>query len=174
MLHTGLDLSRRRLDVCVISDAGELVDEFPAPPDSGGLRYLVGKVGRHCEPVCGVIESMTGARFVHDTLEQLGWDVRIADAQKIKGLAPPACKTDKIDARVLAVLSQRNLVPEIWLPDPLIRSEREQARFRLHLVKHKSMLKHRIHSTLMSFGHPCWRAFSFHRRGARRSTPACT
>ena len=98
---------------------------------------------------------MTGARFVHDTLEQHGWDVRIADAQKVKGLAPLACKTDKIDARVLAVLSQRNLVPEIWLPDPLIRSEREQARFRLHLVKHKSMLKHRIHSTLMSFGHPC-------------------
>jgi transposase len=27
--------------------------------------------------------------------------------------------------------------------------------FRLHLVTHKSMLKHRIHSTLMSFGHPC-------------------
>jgi transposase len=92
---------------------------------------------------------------VHDTLEQHGWDVRIADAQKVKGLAPLACKTDKIDARVLAVLSQRHPVPEIWLPDPLIRSEREHARFRLHLVKHKSMLKHRIHSTLMSFGHPC-------------------
>jgi transposase len=95
MLHAGLDLSRRRLDVCVISDVGELVDEFPAPPDSDGLRYLVGKVGRHREPVRAVIESMTGARFVHDTLEQLGWDVRIADAQKVKGLAPLACKTDK-------------------------------------------------------------------------------
>jgi transposase len=155
MVHAGLDLSRRRLDVCVISDVGELVDEFPAPPDSDGLRYLVGKVGRRGEPVRAVIESMTGARFVHDALEQLGWDVRIADAQKVKGLAPLACKTDKIDSRVLAILSQRNLVPEIWLPDPLIRSERERARFRLHLVKHKSMLKHRIHSTLMSFGHPC-------------------
>jgi transposase len=70
-------------------------------------------------------------------------------------VAPLACKTDRIDARVLAVLSHRNLVPEIWLPDPRVRSEREQARFRLHLVKHKSMLKHRIHATLMSFGHPC-------------------
>jgi len=28
-----------------------------------------------------------------------------------------ACKTDKIDARVLAVLSHRDLVPEIWLRD---------------------------------------------------------
>ena len=155
MLHAGLDLSRRRLDVCVISGPGELVEEFPAPPDADGPRYLVEKVNHHSQPVRAVIESMTGARFVHDTLEQLGWDVRIADAQKVKGLAPMACKTDRIDARMLAVLSQRNLVPEIWLPDPRVRSEREQARFRLHLVKHKSMLKHRIHATLMSFGHQC-------------------
>lgn len=27
---------------------------------------------------------MTGARFVHDTLEGLGWDVLIADAEKVK------------------------------------------------------------------------------------------
>jgi hypothetical protein len=65
-----------------------------------------------------VIESMNGARFVHDRLEEHGWDVLIADATKVKGLAPLACKTDKIDARVLAVLSARDLVPEIWLPDP--------------------------------------------------------
>jgi hypothetical protein len=32
-------------------------------------------------------------------------------------LAPLACKTYRIDARVLAVLSERELVPEIWLPD---------------------------------------------------------
>jgi hypothetical protein len=87
--------------------------------------------------VRAVIESMTGARFVHDTLEPLGWEVLIADAQKVNELAPLACNTDKIDARVLAVLSVRDLVPAIWLPDPRIRSEREQARFRLHLVKHR-------------------------------------
>jgi len=43
----------------------------------------------------------------------------------------------------------------IWLPDPRIREEREFARFRLHLVKHKSALKCRIHSTLINFGKPC-------------------
>ena len=98
---------------------------------------------------------MTGARFVHDTLEQEGWAVEIADAQKVKGLAPLACKTDKIDSMVLATLSQRDLVPAIWLPDPRVREERELARFRLHLVKHKSALKNRIHSTLINFGRPC-------------------
>jgi transposase len=54
----------------------------------------------------------------------------------------------------LALLSQRDLVPAIWLPDPRVREERELARSRLHLVKHRSQLKHRIHSTLMSFGRP--------------------
>jgi hypothetical protein len=67
MLHAGLDLSRKKLD-----------DEV------------------HGEPVSAVVESMTGARVVHDTLEQEGWSVEIADAQKVKGLAPLACNTDKI------------------------------------------------------------------------------
>jgi transposase len=97
-----------------------------------------------------VIESMNGARFVHDTLEELGWEVLIADAQKIKGLAPLACKTDKIDAHVLAVLSQRDLVPAIWLSDPTIRRD---ASFWLHLVRHRSTLMNRIHATPITFGH---------------------
>ena len=79
----------------------------------------------------------------------------IADAQKVKGLAPLACKTDKSDLMVLAVLSQRELVPAIWLPDPRVRDQRELARFRMHLVHHKSALKNRVHSTLINFGRPC-------------------
>ena len=156
MLHAGLDLSRKKLDVCLLSDRGEHLDQLATPPDADALRTLARRIEEtHREPVCAVIESMTGARLVHDTLEQEGWDVEIADAQKVKGLAPLACKTDKIDSQVLAVLSHRDLVPAIWLPDPRIREERELARFRLHLVKHKSALKNRVHSTLINFGKPC-------------------
>jgi transposase len=104
--------------------------------------------------VLAVLESMNGARFVHDRLELQGWDVRIADAAKAKGLAPLACKTDAIDARVLAELARRDLVPEIWLPSPDVRGERERARFRLHLVKHRSALKNRVHAILIAHGIP--------------------
>jgi transposase len=133
MLHAGLDLSRRRLDVCLLTDHGELIDHITAPPDADGLRGLARRVTPFGAPVRGVVESMNGARFVHDTLEEHGWEVLVADAQKVKGLAPLACKTDRIDARVLAELSWRDLVPAIWLPDPTVRRERELARFRLHL-----------------------------------------
>jgi transposase len=156
MLHAGLDLSRKKLDVCLLSEDGEHVDQLAVPPDIDSLKTLARRIDEvHREPVCAVIESMTGARLVHDTLEAEGWDVEIADAQKVKGLAPLACKTDTIDSLVLATLSHRDLVPAIWLPDPRIREERELARLRMHLVKHKSALKNRIRSTMINFGRPC-------------------
>jgi transposase len=155
MLHAGLDLSRRKVDVCLLSGEGEIVDEWASPPDADGLRGLAARAAMWAPAVRGVIESMNGARFVHDRLEEHGWEVLIADATKVKGLAPLACKTDKIDARVLATLSARDLVPEIWLLDPSIRRERELARFRLHLVRHRTTLKNRIHAALIAFGHPC-------------------
>ena len=59
----------------------------------------------------------------------------------------------QVDARVLAELSFRDLVPAIWLPTPELRAERERARWRLHLVKHRAILKNRVHSSLIAFGH---------------------
>jgi hypothetical protein len=35
-----LDLSRARLDVCVVDQAGELVAQTAVPPDGDGLRLL--------------------------------------------------------------------------------------------------------------------------------------
>jgi len=154
MLYAGLDLSRQRLDVHLLDEDGRTVEVTAVRPDADALQSLVAAVARHGQPVSAAIESMNGARFVHDTLELAGWEVEIADALKVKGLAPLAAKTDKIDAWVLAELGRRELVPAIWLPDPANRAERERARFRLHLVRHRTALKNRIHATLIAFGHP--------------------
>jgi len=147
-----LDLSRKRLDWQALDEQGGRVGIGAAPPDRDGLARLAGRLGD--AEVLGVIESMTGARFVHDQLELHGWDVRIADAAKAGGIAPLACKTDRIDCWVLAELARRDFVPEIWLPDPAVRAERERARFRLHLVRHRSSLKNRVHAILFQHGIP--------------------
>jgi transposase len=144
------------LDYCLLDEGGGRVEVGAVPPDGDGLAGLAGRVEvRHGQPVRAAIESMNGARFVHDVLERGGWDVEVADAIKVKGLAPLACKTDRIDAWVLAELSRRELVPAIWLPSFAQRGERERARWRLHLVKHRSSLKQRVHASLMAFGHAC-------------------
>ena len=102
MLHAGLDLSRRRLDYCLLAESGEAVEVGAAAPDADGLDGLARPLEQRHGPVevRASIESMTGARFVHETLERCGWEVEVADAVKVKGLAPLACKTDRIDAWV--------------------------------------------------------------------------
>lgn len=165
MLHIGLDLSRKRLDYDLLCEDGSRLERGAVPPDADGLRGLVSHLELYDEPISAAIESMNGARFVHDELERLGWEVEVADAQKVKGLAPLTCKTDKIDAWVLAELSRRDLVPAIWLPAFEQRAERERARFRLFLVRKRSSLKHRVHAQLLAFGHPCPVADLFGREG---------
>jgi hypothetical protein len=98
MLYAGLDLSRKRLDFHLLDGDGTTVDVGASPPDADGLSQLSQRLARHGEPIHAAIESMNGARFVHDRLALTGWQVEIADAPKVKGLAPLACKTDRIDA----------------------------------------------------------------------------
>jgi transposase len=149
-IYTGLDLSRKRLDWHACAGDGAVVDAGAVPPDADGLARLVHRLGD--VEVLAVIEVMNGARFIHDQLELAGWDVRLADPLRARALAPLACKTDRIDAWVLAELARRDLIPEVWLPDPSVRAERERARFRMHLVRHRTMLKNRIHQTLIAHG----------------------
>src|SRR3954466_4103490 len=155
MLHVGLDLSRTRLDVHVMTEVGAPVLVTTAAPDAGGLASLAARLGAFGQPVTAAIESMTGAASCTISWSCAAGTSRSPTRDLVRGLAPLAAKTDRIDAWVLAELSRRDLVPAIWLPDPAVRAERERARWRLHLVGHRTALKNRIHATLLPFGHPC-------------------
>src|SRR4030095_12164572 len=91
MLYAGLDLSRKRLDFHLLDGEGATVDVGASPPDADGLRGLSDRLDRHGEPIRAVIESMNGARFVHDRLEPAGWQGRDAPAPKEKGGGALVC-----------------------------------------------------------------------------------
>jgi transposase len=82
--------------------------------------------------------------WVRDELVACGWQVEVADARKVKTVAPLAAKTDKVDARLLAELSRRELVPALWLPSLDERALRERLRRRMHLVRLRTSAKARI------------------------------
>ncbi len=67
-------------------------------------------------------------------------------------VAPLACKIGKVDARVLAELRRRDLVPELWLPSPEDRALRERLRRRAHLVKLRTSARNRIFGLLTQSG----------------------
>ena len=82
VLYVGGDLSRKRLDWVALWADGEVCGVGAVPPDREGLaRFAEQLFGFAGEVVC-VIESMTGARFIHDELERHGVEVQIGDARK--------------------------------------------------------------------------------------------
>jgi hypothetical protein len=97
VLSVGLDLpaggSIRRRRV-----GGEPDERAACPPDADRLRGLADRLLCHDVEVLAVVESMNGARLVHDQLERHGLDVLICDAERAKRLVSLACKTDKLDA----------------------------------------------------------------------------
>jgi transposase len=78
--------------------------------------------------------------------------VLVADAQKVKGLAPLACKTEERFAGAGRVVGPGSGAGDL-APLFELRREREISRWRLHLIKHRSTLKNRVQSTLITFGH---------------------
>ena len=149
MKYVGLDWAYRTAQWCALSPRGELVGEGRIAADRDGLARLVLELG---DEVKACVEMMSGAFWVRDQLVACGWQVEVADARKVKTIAPLAAKTDKVDARLLAELSRRQLVPALWLPSLDERALRERLRRRMHLVRLRTSAKGRIFGLQTQWG----------------------
>ena len=103
MRYLGIDWGTCKAAWCVVDERGELL-EGTVPADEDGLASLVHRLG---PDVRGCVEMMSGAVWVCERLRACGWEFAIADARKVRAIAPLACKTDRVDARVLAQLAHR-------------------------------------------------------------------
>jgi transposase len=149
MQYVGIDWAYRRAAWCAKQSDGTISGEGFVPADEDGLARLV--VGLRPE-VRACLEMMSGAVWVRDRLAEAGWEVEVADARKVKSVAPLACKTDKVDARVLAELCRRELVPALWIPSLEERAMRERLKRRLHLVRLRTSAKNRVFGLLTQWG----------------------
>ena len=149
MNYVGIDWAYRRAAWCALDKGGRIEGEGLIPADENGLARLVLELGTE---VRACVETMSGAVWVKDQLELAGWSVAVAHAGKVRDIAPLACKTDKVDARVLAELCRRDLVPAVWVASLEDRAIRERLRRRAHLVKLRTSARNRIFGLLTQFG----------------------
>jgi transposase len=149
MNYVGIDWAYRRAAFCARAESGAIQSEGLIPADEDGLARLVLELGTE---VRACVETMSGAVWVKDQLERGGWSVEVAHAGKVRDIAPLACKTDKVDARVLAELCRRDLVPAVWVASLEDRAIRERLRRRAHLVKQRTAARNRIFGILTQFG----------------------
>jgi Transposase len=106
MNYVGIDWASGRAAWCAVSEGGAIEAEGLIPADEDGLARLVLRLGTE---IRACVEMMSGAIWVRDQLQSAGWSVAVAHARKVRDIAPLACKTDKVDARVLAELCRRDL-----------------------------------------------------------------
>jgi len=147
--YLGIDWGTRRAAWCALDQRGTLREGMVAADEDGLDRLALALAG---EEVRGCIEMMSGSVWVRDQLATIGWEIKIADARKVKAIAPLACKTDRVDARVLADLARRDLVPELWVPSVQERANRERIRRRTHLVRMRTSASNRIFGLLTQWG----------------------
>jgi transposase len=75
----------------------------------------------------------------------------LAHAGKAKLMMGQINKTDKLDAKGLALLLRNGTLPSVWIPPGELRDQRELPRMRMALVRVRTMLKNRIHANLAKF-----------------------
>src|SRR5918999_3461201 len=141
MEYVGIDWAYRRAAWCALGEGGAVSGEGVVAADEDGLARLVVTLGTE---VRACVEMMSGAVWVRDQLAAVGWRIDVAHARKVRDVAPLACKTDKVDARVLAELARRDLVPALWVPPLEDRELRERLRRRMHLVRMRASAMNRI------------------------------
>ena len=148
MQYVGIDWGTRRAAWCAFDEHGVMLEGMVSA-DQDGLARIVHTVG---PDAYGCVEMMSGAVWVREQLQACGWRFAVADARKVKAIAPLACKTDKVDARVLAQLAARDLVPELWVPSLSDRELRERLRRREHLVHLRTSARNRMFGLLTQWG----------------------
>ena len=129
----------------------------PSPPDVDSLRRLarrIEEVHRRAGLRGDRVDDRRPDRPRHPRAGGLGG----RDRRRPEGQGPGAAglqdRPDRLPGAGGA-LASATWCRRSGCPTRAVREERELARFRLHLVKHKSALKNRIHSTLINFGRPC-------------------
>jgi transposase len=94
------------------------------------------------------VEASGSYSWLVDEMERSGHHPRLCNPLEAKRRMGLTNKTDKLDARGLAILLRNGTLPEVWIPPSELRDQRELLRLRIFLVRLRTRVKNRIHGTL--------------------------
>ena len=123
-LTIGLDLGDRSSCYCVLDENGEIIREQKIPTTPEGMQQAFGKMARSRI----AMETGTHSPWVSRALTELGHEVIVAHAQKVRLIVKSRRKDDRLDARTLARLAR--IDPELLSP-----VQHRSAQAQLHLAE---------------------------------------
>ena len=94
------------------------------------------------------VEASGSYSWLVDEMERAGHRPKLCNPHEAKRRMGLTHKTDKLDAKGLAILLRNGTLPEVWIPPGELRDQRELLRLRIFLVRLRTRVKNRIHGTL--------------------------
>ena len=144
----GIDLHRRRSQIAIIDEHGELTLQKRVPTGRETITELLGDP----ESTHVALEATYGWEWLAELLEDAGFDVHLAHPLRTRAIAAARVKTDAVDARTLAHLLRTGLLPEAYIAPPELRDLRDLLRHRATLVHLRTSIKNRVHALLARQG----------------------
>ena len=123
-LTIGLDLGDRFSSYCVLDENGEIVLEQKLSTTPEAMKQTFGRMPRSRI----AMETGTHSPWVSRVLTELGHEVIVAHAQKVRLIVKSRRKDDRLDARTLARLAR--IDPELLTP-----VQHRSAQAQLHLAE---------------------------------------
>ena len=99
-----------------------------------------------------VIESSSIWEYIYEILEEMSYEVKLANPLKTRAIAEARIKTDHVDAETLCDLLRANLIYESYIPPKEVRNLRNIMRQRKAIVKGRTQIKNKIHAVLLMNG----------------------
>jgi transposase len=146
--YIGCDAHKKYSVFAGISEAGEIIPAQRVEHDGESYRSFL----RSLPPASQIaVESVGNWYWLVDEMEKAGHIPALVNASKAKLMMGSINKTDKLDARGLAVLSINGTLPAVWIPPGELRDQRELTWMRIFLVHIRTGLKNRIHATFAKY-----------------------
>jgi len=147
--YTGCDMHKRYSVFSIVDSRGCVVREVRVKNDRESLRSFLDQLPSG-SPIA--LETTGSWYWFVDEIEDAGHVVYLTHARKAKLMMGHVNKTDKLDARGLALLLRNGTLPVVWIPPKGLRDQRSLLRTRMWLVGIRTRIKNRIHATFLQHG----------------------
>lgn len=149
MVYLGIDLHRKRSQLCALNERGEQVFARQIANEPDALLAALAELP--ARPAVA-LEAGFGWEWLADLLDEQGLELHLAHPLRTRAIAAARVKTDAVDARTLAQLLRSELLPEAYVAPRAVRDLRELLRQRVWLTQLRTALKNRVHALLARQG----------------------
>ena len=150
MNYIGMDIHKQFTVAVVKDEQGNKLAEDKFDNDEWNFRRFF--IDYPPKETKILMESTCVWEYIYEILEEMNYNVKLANPSRTRAIAEARIKTDSVDASTLADLLRANLVAESYIPPKEVRILREITRERKTFVKQTTQIKNKIHAILIKRG----------------------